>query len=70
MTDRIPLVIPHYGKYRLDILPHNGELLPYDIDPFHPQKRPSRMIPRLLDILALATLLGLTVALLRLTGTG
>lgn len=70
MTDRIQLVIPHYGKYRLDIVPHNGELLPYGIDPFHPQKRPSRMIPRLLDILALATLLGLTVALLRLTGAG
>jgi len=28
------------------------------------------MIPRLLDVLALATLLGLTAALLRLTGTG
>jgi hypothetical protein len=33
-------------------------------------RRPSQMIPRLLDILALATLLGLTVALLRLTGAG
>jgi hypothetical protein len=33
-------------------------------------RRPGQMIPRLLDILALATLLGLTVALLRLTGAG
>jgi hypothetical protein len=70
MTDRIRPVIPQYGKYQLDLIPHNGELLPYDIDPFHSLQKPSRMIPRLLDVLALATLLGLTAALLRLTGTG
>jgi hypothetical protein len=38
--------------------------------PFHAIRRPTEMTPRLLDILALATLLGLTAALLRLSGAG
>jgi hypothetical protein len=70
MTDRIRLVIPQYGKYQLDLIPHNGESLLYGIDLFRSLQGPSRMILRLLDVLALATLLGLTAALLRLTGTG